>query len=364
MKVIISGGGTGGHIFPAIAIAKAIQSTMPSAEILFVGAEGKMEMEKVPAAGFNIIGLPIVGIQRMLTLKNLLVPFKILQSMIKAKKILREFKPDIAIGVGGYASGPLLRAAANAKIKTLIQEQNSYPGITNKILARKADRICVAYEGLEKYFPPEKIVITGNPVRPEVTKLEGKLERGLEHFHLDRNRRTILVIGGSLGARTINHAIRRWAEDLEKSNVQLIWQTGKSYFEIAKTFVEQRSLKHVHVHDFIKEMDLAYACADIAVSRAGAMSIAELCLVKKPCILIPSPNVSEDHQTKNAMALVIRNAAILVKDDAAQADLKREIIALIEDEKKMILLSNNIATLAFPDAAMAIAHEVFALVKN
>ncbi len=363
MRVIISGGGTGGHIFPAIAIAKAILNKRPDTEILFVGAEGKMEMEKVPAAGFKIIGLPIVGIQRRITWKNLAVPFKLLASMIKARKILRDFKPDIAIGVGGYASGPLLRAATNAKIKTLIQEQNSYPGITNKILSKKVDRICVAYEGLEKYFPKEKIIITGNPVRPEVTKLEGKRDRALEHFKLDANRKTVLIIGGSLGARTINHAVRRWAEDLEKEGAQLLWQTGKTYFETAKAFVQEHKLQHVRVHDFIKEMDLAYACADVVVSRAGAMSIAELCLVKKPSIFIPSPNVSEDHQTKNAMALVQRNAALLIRDDEAQAQLKTTLLALLADENKMHQLSVNMAALGFPDAAEAITHEVFGLVR-
>ncbi len=364
MKVIISGGGTGGHIFPAIAIAKAILAIKPNAEILFVGAEGKMEMEKVPAAGFKIIGLPIVGIQRKLTLKNFAVPFKLFASMLKAKKILKEFKPDIAIGVGGYASGPLLSAASSAGIKTLIQEQNSYPGITNKILSKKVNRICVAYEGLENFFPKEKIVITGNPVRPEVTKLDGKKERGLEQFKLDHTKKTILVIGGSLGARTINQAIRRWAEDLQQHNTQIIWQTGKTYFETAQTFVTEHNLQYVHVHEFIKDMDLAYACADIVVSRAGAMSIAELCLVKKPSIFIPSPNVSEDHQTKNAMALVLRNAAILVKDDAAQAELKKEILDLLANETKMTQLATNMAAMGFPSAAEAIAHEVFALVNE
>lgn len=364
MKIIISGGGTGGHIFPAVAIAKTIQSKKPDAEILFVGAEGKMEMEKVPAAGFKIVGLPIVGIQRRLTWKNLVVPFKLISSMIKARKVLREFKPDIAIGVGGYASGPLLRAATGKGIRTLIQEQNSYPGITNKILSGKVDRICVAYEGLEKFFPKEKIVITGNPVRPEVTKLEGKLERAQEHFHLNRSKKTILIIGGSLGARTINQAIRRWAEDLTAQGYQLIWQTGKSYFETAESFVKEHQLKDVHAYEFIREMDLAYAAADVIVSRAGAMSIAELCLARKPCILIPSPNVSEDHQTKNAMALVQRNAAVLVRDADAQQDLCREILSLITNEQKMTQCAANMAALGFPNAAEAIVAEVFALINQ
>lgn len=361
MKVIISGGGTGGHIFPAVAIAKTIQQQFPKAEILFVGAEGKMEMEKVPAAGFRIIGLPIVGIQRRLTWKNLLVPFKVLASMIKAKKIIREFKPDIAIGVGGYASGPLLRAATSAGIRTLIQEQNSYPGITNKILSGKVDRICVAYEGLEKFFPREKIVLTGNPVRPEMTKLEGKRERAIEHFKLDSKKKTLLVIGGSLGARTINHAVQKWAETWNNEGIQVLWQTGKGYFETAKSF--SQGMQDTHVCDFIKEMDYAYAAADVIVSRAGAMSISELCLVKKPAIFVPSPNVSEDHQTKNAMALVIRDAALLVKDVEANEKLGDTVSALFRDEKKITQLSANIAGMAQINSAERIVSEVMNLLK-
>ncbi len=360
MKVIISGGGTGGHIFPAVAIAKTIQAQRPDAEILFVGAEGKMEMEKVPAAGYKIIGLPIVGIQRRITWKNLMVPFKIIASLMKAKKIIREFHPDIAIGVGGYASGPLLRAATSAGIRTLIQEQNSYPGITNKILSKKVDCICVAYEGLEKYFPKEKIVITGNPVRPEVTKLEGKRERGIELFGLDKNKKTLLVVGGSLGARTINLAIRRWAQDWTKDGIQILWQTGKSYSATAMEYTADK--QNIHAHEFIREMDYAYAVADVIVSRAGAMSISEMCLVKKPAIFIPSPNVSEDHQTKNAMSLVVRNAAILVKDVDAQLQLGKEVSQLFADENKMHQLSANIASMGMADAAEHIVAEVFRLV--
>ncbi|MFN0032864.1 MAG: undecaprenyldiphospho-muramoylpentapeptide beta-N-acetylglucosaminyltransferase [Flavobacteriales bacterium] len=364
MKVIISGGGTGGHIFPAIAIARAIQEQLPETEILFVGAEGKMEMEKVPAAGYKIIGLPIVGIQRRFTLRNLLVPFKLMLSMLKAKNILEDFKPDVAVGVGGYASGPLLRAAAGAGISTLIQEQNSYPGITNKLLAKKVKRICVAYTGLEKYFPADKIIMTGNPVRLEMTKLEGKRARGFEQFKLDADKRTILIVGGSLGARTINLSVQRWAAELEQAGLQVLWQTGKTFFETAKQHVQSSQLQHIHVHEFIKEMDLAYACADIIVSRAGAMSIAELCLVKKPCILIPSPNVAEDHQTKNALALVQRNAAWLLKDAEAQEKLKSKVLALAADEHAMHTLCMNIAALGKPDAAMMIAREVITLAHN
>lgn len=361
MKVIISGGGTGGHIFPAVAIAKTIQQQFPDAEILFVGAEGKMEMEKVPAAGFRIIGLPIVGIQRRLTWKNLVVPFKLMASMLKAKRIIREFKPDIAIGVGGYASGPLLRAATSAGVRTLIQEQNSYPGITNKILSRKVDRICVAYEGLDKFFPPEKIVLTGNPIRPEMTRLEGKRERAIEHFKLDPKKKTLLVIGGSLGARTINLAIQRWAEEWNSQDIQVLWQTGKGYYETAMRFSEG---KHdIHVHDFIREMDYAYAAADVIVSRAGAMSISELCLVKKPAIFVPSPNVSEDHQTKNAMALVIRDAALMVKDTEALEALGRTVSGLFQDEKQITRLSANIAGMAQVNSAERIVAEVVNLLK-
>lgn len=360
MRVIISGGGTGGHIFPAIAIARAIQQAKPEAEILFVGAEGKMEMEKVPAAGYRIIGLPIAGIQRRLTWKNLLVPFKVFASLWKARKIIREFRPDVAVGVGGYASGPLLRVAAASGVKTLIQEQNSFPGITNKLLAPKVDKICVAYEGLEKFFPREKILLTGNPVRSEVAMIDGKKERAMAHFGLDRDKKTLLVIGGSLGARTINHAIDQNAEVFDKKGIQVIWQTGKPYFDQAKSRAQH--VPSLHVFDFIREMDLAYAAADMIVSRAGAMSISELCLVKKPAIFIPSPNVSEDHQTKNAMALVDRGAALLVKDAEATSKLADVVIELNADAESAGKLAANIALLGKPDASSHIAREVISLV--
>ena len=356
MRVIISGGGTGGHIFPAIAIAKTIQQQFPAAVILFVGALGKMEMEKVPAAGFEIVGLPIVGIQRRITWKNLWVPFKLLVSMLKARRIVREFKPDIAIGVGGYASGPMLRAAASAGVKTLIQEQNSYPGITNRILARKVNTICVAYEGLAKYFPIEKLVLTGNPVRPEVVRLEGKRANALTHFGLDENRKTLLVIGGSLGARSINEAVDAHAERWEREGYQVIWQTGKGYVEASNRRVA--ALKFVQAHEFIREMDLAYAAADVVVSRAGAMSISELCLVGKPSVLVPSPNVSEDHQTKNAMALVNRYAALLVRDAEALAVLGDVVSGLMVDESQRQELARSIGALAQRDAAERIVEEV------
>jgi len=362
MRVIISGGGTGGHIFPAVAIAKTIQAQNPDAAILFVGALGKMEMEKVPAAGFEIIGLPIVGIQRRLTWKNLLVPFKLLASMWKARQIIREFKPDIAIGVGGYASGPLLRAAAGAGVKTLIQEQNSFPGITNRILSKKVSTICVAYEGLDKYFPPEKIVMTGNPVRPEVVQLQGKRDGALKHFGLDGNRKTLLVIGGSLGARTINEAVDACAERWESEGFQVIWQTGKGYVEQSKK--RCAGLKYVQAHEFIKEMDLAYAAADAVVSRAGAMSISELCLVAKPSIFVPSPNVSEDHQTKNAMALVTKHAALLVKDAEAKEKLGAVVSNLMQSEHERETLHKAIGAMAQENAAERIVEEVKKLVSS
>jgi len=361
MRVIISGGGTGGHIFPAVAIAKNIQAQFPDATILFVGALGKMEMEKVPAAGFEIVGLPIVGIQRRLTWKNLLVPFKLLASMLKARRIVREFRPDIAIGVGGYASGPLLRAAASAGVKTLIQEQNSYPGITNRILSGKVNTICVAYDGLEKYFPKEKIVMTGNPVRPEVVQLSGKREAAIKHFALEAGRKTLLVIGGSLGARSINEAVDAHAERWELEGFQVIWQTGKGYVEASKKRVA--SLKHVQAHEFIREMDLAYAAADVVISRAGAMSISELCLVAKPSIFVPSPNVSEDHQTKNAMALVQKNAALLVRDSEATAQLGDVASKLLLDEAECRKLSQAICALAQNQAAERIVEEMKKLVQ-
>ena len=362
MRVIISGGGTGGHIFPAVAIAKTIQQHYPQATILFVGALGKMEMEKVPAAGFEIVGLPIVGIQRRLTWKNLLVPIKLLASMLKARRIIREFKPDIAIGVGGYASGPLLRAAASAGIPTVIQEQNSFPGITNRILSKKVNTICVAYPGLEKYFPKEKLVMTGNPVRPEVVDLQGKADKARQFFNLDSARKTVLIIGGSLGARTVNKAVEAAAKTWEEKGLQVIWQTGKGYVDQAKAVTQ--SLTHMQAHEFIREMDLAYAAADLVVSRAGAMSISELCLVGKPAIFIPSPNVSEDHQTKNAMALVSRGAAVLVKDTEAEAALKDAVLALIADDAKLTTLAIGAKAMAFDHASERIVEEVIKLIPE
>lgn len=357
-KVIISGGGTGGHIFPAIAIAKALEKLQPNCEIIFVGAEGKMEMEKVPQAGYEIIGLPIAGIQRKFTWKNFLIPFKIWKSLRQARKIIRNFQPDVAIGVGGYASGPLLQVASSMSVPTVIQEQNSYPGITNKLLAKRARKICVAYEGLESFFPREKIILTGNPVRMEVTQLEGKREKAIHHFELSPTKKTILIVGGSLGARSINEAVDLQHEQMIQEGWQVIWQTGKNY-----TVQSQPVSSEVKVHTFIRDMDLAYAAADIIVSRAGAMSISELCLVGKPTILVPSPNVAEDHQTKNAMALVSKDAAILVTDANIKTDLYTTLKGLVASEERQAKLSQNIFALGKKDAAESIAREVLTFAR-
>ena len=320
-------------------------------------------MEKVPKAGYEIIGLDIAGLQRKLTVKNLSFPFKLFKSLKKAKQIVKDFNPDVAIGVGGYASGPLLRQAGKQGVPTLLQEQNSYPGITNKLLARKAKKICVAYDNMERFFDERKIVFTGNPVRKEILNIEGKKERGLAHFGLEQGKKTLLVIGGSLGARTVNNSIKNTVELLNENGVQVLWQTGKSYCEDMKSFVKEKGFENIKVYDFIYEMDLAYASADLVVSRAGALSISELCLVGKPIILIPSPNVSEDHQTKNAMALVNHNAAVLVKDADAPETLGKEIMELMNNENKLIKLSVNIIGFGRPNAAEAIANEVIKLIN-
>ena len=364
LKIIVSGGGTGGHIFPAIAIANAIKSLRPDTEFLFVGAEGKMEMEKVPAAGYKIEGLWISGFQRKLSMSNLAFPFKVISSLMKAKKILKSFKPDAVIGTGGFASGPMLQVAAKRGVVTLVQEQNSYPGITNKILSKKVDRICVAYSGMEKYFPKDKILLTGNPVRQDILSLDGKRERGQEHFGLDASKKTILVIGGSLGARTINESILNCLETFEKNNIQLVWQTGKGFYETAKQAVAKYEGKGIKAYDFIQKMDYAYAISDLVISRAGASSVSELCLVKKPCILIPSPNVAEDHQTKNAMALVTYNAAVILKDIDSREKLCSQTMELISNSEQCSKLSENIGKLAFQDSAIVIANEVLSLINK
>ncbi|HVD97337.1 MAG TPA: undecaprenyldiphospho-muramoylpentapeptide beta-N-acetylglucosaminyltransferase [Cytophagaceae bacterium] len=361
-RFIISGGGTGGHIFPAIAIANALKEALPASEILFVGAEGKMEMEKVPQAGYKIVGLPVAGFQRKLTMKNLLFPFKVLNSLRKAKNIVKEFKPDAVIGVGGYASGPVLYAAAGNKIPTLIQEQNSYAGVTNKILSKRAKTICVAYPEMERFFPKEKIVYTGNPVRKDILEYRLKKQEGLSLFGLKENIPTIFIMGGSLGARTINKSVVANLDMLIEAGVQVVWQTGKFYFQECKAVVEAKNTDKIKVLEFIKDMNLAYAVADIVISRAGALSISELCLVQKPVILVPSPNVAEDHQTKNAMALVNVDAAQIIKDEQAERVLIPAALKLLQNKEKQEIYSENIAKLGKPEAAKDIAGEVLKLI--
>ena len=362
-RIIISGGGTGGHIYPAIAIANAWKSRHPDSKILFVGAEGKMEMQKVPEAGYEIRGLKIAGLQRKLTLANLSFPFKLWKSLQKAKQILKEFEPDLALGVGGYASGPMLRAAQQKGIPTLIQEQNSYAGLTNKLLAKKAKAICVAYPGMEKFFPKEKTHYLGNPVRGDIMQLEGKSEKAKAHFGLDTHRPLLLVLGGSLGARTINKAILQHMAFFEAKGYQVLWQTGKYYYEEMKQAVNTSQLKHIHPLEFIKEMDLAYASADLILSRAGALSVSELSLVGKPAIFIPSPNVAEDHQTKNAMAFVEQGAARMIKDSEAIEKVGKEVEKLFSQPQTMAVLGQNIRKLAKPDASEAIVNLMEKLVQ-
>lgn len=360
-KVIISGGGTGGHIYPAIAIANALKSIDPTIQILFVGALGKMEMEKVPKAGYEIIGLPIVGIKREVSIDNLAFPIKLTRSLLKARSIIKSFNPDIAIGVGGFASGPLLMIASLRGIPTLIQEQNSYAGITNKLLAKRAKAICVAYPNMEAFFPKDKIIVTGNPVRSDILDISYKREIAYSHFGLQPNHKTLLVIGGSLGAKTINESIEAGLKMIIDSGYQVLWQTGKPYFERAKAALKALNSPYAQAFDFIYEMDLAYSMADVVISRAGALSVSELCLVAKPVILVPFPFASEDHQTKNAMSLVEKNAALLVKDKDAREELIQSALRLLQDAYKQKELSENIKKLAKPNAAQAIAETVLRL---
>lgn len=360
-RIIISGGGTGGHIFPAISIANALRKIEPEIEILFVGAEGRMEMEKIPAAGYSIIGLPVAGLYRSLTLKNFKVILKLFKSLRMAKKVIKEFRPDVVVGVGGYASGPVLRQAGKMKIPTLIQEQNSYAGVTNKILAKKASVICVAYDGMDKYFPAEKIIKTGNPVRQNFESLKEIEDEALNFFNLKKEVPVILVLGGSLGAGTINNALSDNLEQMKAADCQWLWQTGKHYFENVKALVSVSCTDNISVYGFINRMDLAYAAADIIISRAGAGTISELCLVGKPVILIPSPNVAEDHQTKNAKALSSREAAMLIPDNEAVKTLVHEALMLVSDIKKREDLSSNIIKMADRDADVRIAMEVIKL---
>jgi UDP-N-acetylglucosamine--N-acetylmuramyl-(pentapeptide) pyrophosphoryl-undecaprenol N-acetylglucosamine transferase len=364
LRVMISGGGTGGHIFPAVAIANAIKEREPDTEFLFVGAEGKMEMEKVPAAGYRIEGLPIRGFQRSALWKNINLPWRLLKSMWKARRLVREFNPNVAVGVGGYASGPTLAAAQRAGVRTLIQEQNSYPGATNRLLAKKVDRICVAYAGMEKYFPNEKILLTGNPVRQEVVRLSGKGPRGLEHFGLREGGPIVFVTGGSLGARGINRGIEEALWLLKENGVQLIWQTGTPYFQQAQAAVAKLGYTDCKVHEFVSKMDYAYSIADLVVARAGAISVSELQLVQLPAILVPLPTAAEDHQTKNARALTDIGAAVLVKDGDAVAQLGNEIVRLIHDENALMALRSTIAGLGKQNAAEAIAAEVIRLARS
>jgi UDP-N-acetylglucosamine--N-acetylmuramyl-(pentapeptide) pyrophosphoryl-undecaprenol N-acetylglucosamine transferase len=360
-KVIISGGGTGGHIFPAISIANALRKIDPETEILFVGAEGRMEMEKIPAAGYKIIGLPVAGLYRSLSFKNFSVLIKLLKSLNKAKKVIKEFSPDVVVGVGGYASGPVLRQAGKMGIPTLIQEQNSYAGVTNKLLAKRAAAICVAYDGMGKYFPSEKIIKTGNPVRQHFDNLQSLQDEALAFFNLNKEFPVVLVLGGSLGAGSINNCMSENINKLRDSDCQWLWQTGKYYFENIKALVSLSFSGNISVHGFINRMDYAFAAADIIISRAGAGTISELCLVGKPVILIPSPNVAEDHQTRNAEALSSKDAAMLIPDNKAGKILVDEAIKLISDQKRRVMFSENILKMADRDADVRIAEEIFKL---
>ncbi|MEO8794171.1 MAG: undecaprenyldiphospho-muramoylpentapeptide beta-N-acetylglucosaminyltransferase [Daejeonella sp.] len=363
LRVIISGGGTGGHIFPAVAIANALKRIDPDTEILFVGANGRMEMEKVPAAGYQILGLDIQGFQRNSLFKNVLLPVKLFKSILKARAIIKDFKPDVAVGVGGYASGPLLYAASQMGIPYLIQEQNSFAGITNKWLGKKAEKICVAFDGMDKFFPAEKIIKTGNPIRKESVDIENKRFAAAELLSLSPHKKTILVTGGSLGAGTLNKSMLAGIDKIISADVQLIWQTGKFYYKIIKEQMEGRGSENIRVLEFLYKMELAYAASDVIISRAGAGTIAELCVIKKPVILVPSPNVAEDHQTKNAMALVQNSAAILVADTVAERELVGIALSLVNNAEKCKELSENIGKLALADADEVIANEVRRIAK-
>lgn len=365
LRIIISGGGTGGHIFPAISIANAIKEMRPDADILFVGAEGRMEMHRVPAAGYPIKGLPVAGFNRKNLLKNIPVLIKLFKSQRMARKIIKDFRPHTAVGVGGYASGPTLKVAGSMGIPTLLQEQNSYAGVTNKLLAQKAHKICVAYEGMERFFSKDKIILTGNPVRQGLRNATISKEEAVRSFGLDPEKKTVLILGGSLGARTINQCIMENLDRIKESDIQFIWQTGKMYIEEAHKIVDQfGELPMLHVTDFISDMAMAYRAADLVISRAGAGSISEFCLLEKPVILVPSPNVAEDHQTQNALALVNKNAALYVKDAEAKEKLIEKAISTVNQPELLKILSTNIATLAFSDSANVIAKEVIKLAET
>ena len=362
MKFIISGGGTGGHIFPAIAIANELRRRLPEAEILFVGAQGRMEMTRVPEAGYKIVGLDITGLQRRLTPRNLMFPLRVIRSVRKAGKLIKEFRPDAVVGVGGYASAPVLLAAGSHHVPALIQEQNSYAGLVNKLLGKRVAKICVAYDGMEKFFPAAKIVVTGNPVRTEIA--DGSRAEALAFFGLDPNKKTLLVVGGSLGARTLNLATAAALPRLREAGVQLLWQTGKSYYSEAERQAADYATDGLHAHEFIRRMDLAYAAADVVVSRAGALSVSELCLTGKACIFVPSPNVAEDHQTKNARALLSKGAAVLITDEHAAERLYDETLRLLADDHRQRELSKRIRELAKPHATEDIVNELLKLIKN
>ena len=362
LRVIISGGGTGGHIFPAVAIANELRRRLPDTEILFVGANGRMEMTRVPEAGYQIVGLDITGLQRRLTPQNLLFPLRVLRSVRKAGKLIEEFRPDVVVGVGGYASAPVLLAATSRAIPSLIQEQNSYAGLVNKLLAKRVNKICVAYEGMEKFFPPQKLVVTGNPVRTEIS--HGDRSEALHFFGLDPSKKTLLVIGGSLGARTLNQATAAALPQLRQAGIQLLWQTGKLYFPEAQQQAAAHQHANLHALEFIQRMDLAYAAADVVISRAGALSVSELCLTGKASILVPSPNVAEDHQTKNALALASKGAAILISDEHAPARLYDEALRLLLDTERQHQLSARVRELARPNATAAIVDELLKLIKK
>lgn len=365
IRIIVSGGGTGGHVFPAIAIADALKSSSPGMDILFVGAENRLEMDKVPLAGYRIIGLPVEGFRRKLSLKNVMVLFNLLRSLAKSRGIISDFKPHAVIGVGGYASGPVLRVAARRGIPTLIQEQNSYAGITNKLLAGRARKICVAYSGMDRFFPAEKIILTGNPVREEIRRINNpkKRDEGLRFFELRKDVQTILILGGSLGARTINQSILSGIPDLKEKKVQILWQCGMYYLNEVKNALGDMESPWISLHAFIEKMDLAYAAADIVVARAGAITISELCYTGKPVILVPSPNVAEDHQTKNAMALVNVSAGIHIPDNLAVEQLVPAVMNLLNDRDKMEELSENISALAMEDPAARIAGEIISMIN-
>lgn len=373
IRAIISGGGTGGHIFPALSIANKLRELNPETEILFVGAEGRMEMERVPAAGYEIVGLPVAGLQRKLTLSNLALPFKVIRSIIIAKKVIREFRPDIAIGVGGYASAPLLWAASRLGVPTLIQEQNGFAGLTNKILGKNAKAICVAYEGMERFFPADRIILTGNPIRKEIVPATDQMKQeAMSFYNLDPDRKHIFIVGGSLGSGTLNNAMKKWISEGCPSGegLEIIWQCGKYYKPSVDAFMKEAQgkglggecLKYIHHSDFIKRMDLAYAAADIVISRSGASSISELCAAHKASILVPSPNVTEDHQTHNAMALVRKDAGMIVKDSEAEEKLMKTACGLIENPERIALMEKNIAALAKTEAAQEIVDEAYKII--